>query len=50
MRERDLDVVEAISADDGMAVVTSDAAIHAVLMDWTLGDDDARPTRKRGRC
>ena len=42
LRERDLDVVEAISAEDGRAVVTSDAAIHAVLMDWTLGDDDAK--------
>jgi hypothetical protein len=46
MRERDLDVVEAISADDGMAVVTSDAAIHAILMDWTLGDDDAKTHAK----
>jgi len=40
------DVVEAISADDGMAVVTSDAAIHAILMDWTLGDDDAKTHAK----
>jgi arginine decarboxylase len=46
LRERNLDVVEAISADDGIAVVTSDAAIHVVLMDWTLGDDDARTHAK----
>ncbi len=46
MRERDLDVIEAISADDGTAVITSDAAIHAVLMDWTLGDDDAKTHAK----
>jgi arginine decarboxylase len=38
---RDLEVVQAVSAADGISVVTSDAAIHAVLMDWTLGDDDA---------
>jgi arginine/lysine/ornithine decarboxylase len=41
LRARNLEVIEAISAADGMTVVTSDAAIHAVLMDWTLGDDDA---------
>jgi arginine/lysine/ornithine decarboxylase len=43
---RNLDVVQAISAADGMAVVTSDAAIHAVLMDWTLDDDDAKTHEK----
>src|SRR5580765_5031148 len=48
LEARNLDVVEAISAADGMAVVTSDAAIHAVLMDWTLDDDDAK-THERAR-
>src|SRR3954469_11742970 len=43
---RNLDVVQAISAADGMTVVTSDAAIHCVLMDWTLGDDDAKTHAK----
>jgi arginine/lysine/ornithine decarboxylase len=43
---RNLDVVQAISAADGMAVVTSDAGIHAVLMDWTLDDDDAKTHEK----
>ena len=38
---RNLDVVQAYSAADGMSAVSSDAAIHTVLMDWTLGDDDA---------
>lgn len=42
LEARNLDVIQAISAADGMAVVTSDAAIHAVLMDWALGDDDAK--------
>lgn len=40
LEARNVEVVQAISAADGMAVVTSDAAIHAVLMDWSLGDDD----------
>jgi arginine/lysine/ornithine decarboxylase/CheY-like chemotaxis protein len=48
LEARNLDVVQAISAADGMAVVTSDAAIHAVLMDWTLDDDDAK-THERAR-
>ena len=38
---RNLDVVQAYSAADGMSAVSSDAAIHTVLMDWMLGDDDA---------
>ena len=41
MELRNLDVVQAYSAADGMTAVTSDAAIHAVLIDWMLGDDDA---------
>ncbi|MFL6581943.1 MAG: Orn/Lys/Arg decarboxylase N-terminal domain-containing protein [Burkholderiales bacterium] len=43
---RNLEVVQAASASDGMTVVTSDAAIHCVLMDWTLGDDDATTHEK----
>lgn len=39
---RNLEVVRAVSALDGMAAVTSDAAIHAVLVDWTLDDDDSK--------
>ena len=39
LEARNLEVVQAFSADDGMASVTSDAAIHAILMDWTLDDD-----------
>ena len=40
LKGRSIDVVEATSAEDGTSVVTSDSAIHAVLIDWTLGDDD----------
>src|SRR5262245_31929 len=39
MQGRTIEVIEANSAEDGTSVFTSDSAIHAVLMDWTLGDD-----------
>src|SRR3954466_1031256 len=38
-----IDVVEAASAEDGSSVVVSDSAIHAVLVDWTLGDHNGGP-------
>lgn len=40
LQARSVEVVEASSAEDGMSVVMSDSAIHAILVDWTLGDDD----------
>ncbi len=46
MEARNLEVVQAVSAEDGIAIVTSDAAIHAVLMDWTLDGDDAKTHAK----
>src|SRR5690348_14413132 len=39
LQGRAIEVVEATSAEDGMSVVVSDSAIHALLIDWTLGDD-----------
>src|SRR5882672_6406668 len=39
MQGRSIEVVEANSAEDGTSVMTSDSAIHAVLMDWSLGHD-----------
>ena len=39
MKGRAIEVIEATSAEDGMSVITSDSGIHAVLLDWTLGDD-----------
>src|SRR5512136_2435724 len=39
MQARGIEVVEATSAEDGASVIVSDSAIHAILMDWTLGDD-----------
>jgi len=39
MQGRNIEVVESISAEDGQSVITSDSAIHALLLDWSLGDD-----------
>src|SRR4051812_10117586 len=39
LQGRAIDVVQASSVDDGHSVIVSDAALHAILMDWTLGDD-----------
>jgi arginine decarboxylase len=41
LQGRGMEVVEATSAEDGTSVIVSDSAIHAVLMDWTLGEDRA---------
>ena len=41
LRDRDVNVVEATSADDGQVVVLSDPSIQGILLDWTLSDDDA---------
>ena len=42
MRARDIEVVEALSSEDGLATVVSDAAIHCVFVNWTLGRNDRR--------
>jgi arginine decarboxylase len=39
LEDRAVEVVKAISADDGVSVILSDSAIHVVLMDWSLGED-----------
>jgi arginine/lysine/ornithine decarboxylase len=39
---RAIEVVEAPSAEDGMSVVASDSAIHALLIDWSLGSNGER--------
>src|SRR3954471_4139777 len=39
MQSRGIEVVESLSAEDGRSVITSDSAIHALLIDWSLGDD-----------
>jgi arginine decarboxylase len=40
LQARAAEVVEAASAEDGTSVIMSDSAIHAILVDWTLGDDE----------
>src|SRR5438067_1384611 len=47
LRDRDIAVVEALSAEDGASVIVSDSAIHAVLVDWTLGDDRDHANARR---
>ncbi|HEV8442615.1 MAG TPA: Orn/Lys/Arg decarboxylase N-terminal domain-containing protein [Steroidobacteraceae bacterium] len=47
MQGRGIEVVEARSADDGQSVMTSDSAIHALLIDWSL-DGDKNHARSRG--
>jgi len=47
MQGRNIEVVEALSAEDGRSVITSDSAIHALLIDWSLGDDKNH-ARSRG--
>jgi arginine decarboxylase len=34
---RNIDVIKAISFEDGQAIVVSDATVRAVLLDWNLG-------------
>ena len=46
LQGRAVEVVEAASAEDGTSVVVSDSAIHAILVDWTLGDDKGHARAK----
>ncbi len=39
---RDVDVVRALSYEDGLAIIGSDASLRAVLLDWNLGKDSAQ--------
>ena len=45
LQGRGIEVVEATSAEDGTRSITSDSAIHAVLIDWTLGRRQGSRTR-----
>jgi len=42
LQDRAIEVVEAGSAEDGVSVMVSDSAIHAILVDWTLGDANGK--------
>jgi arginine decarboxylase len=40
LRARGLEVIEALSYEDGRAIAVSDAAIHCILVNWTQGNHD----------
>jgi arginine decarboxylase len=40
LRHQNVDVAEAISHEDGLAIVSSDAGLHCYFVDWTLGMND----------
>src|SRR4029077_14624719 len=37
LEARNLDVIRALSYEDGYAIVASDASLRALLLDWNLG-------------
>ncbi|HKV75172.1 MAG TPA: Orn/Lys/Arg decarboxylase N-terminal domain-containing protein [Gemmatimonadales bacterium] len=41
-KARGIEVVEAFSLEDGMATVTSDAGLHCIFVNWTLGRNDRK--------
>jgi len=42
LHSRGIQVVEALSCEDGMANVVSDSGFHCVFVNWTLGKNDRR--------
>jgi arginine decarboxylase len=46
LRGRGIEVVEALSCEDGLATVVSDSAIHCVFVNWTLGKNDRESHRQ----
>lgn len=40
LRERGCQVVEALSVEDGIATASSDAGLHCIFVNWTLGRND----------
>ena len=46
LRARGIEVLEALSIEDGLAVVGSNSAIHCVFVNWTLGDSDEHSHRR----
>jgi arginine decarboxylase len=40
LRARGVEVIESLSAEDGRATVTSDAGLHCIFVNWTLGSND----------
>ena len=54
LRARNVDVVQAMSFEDGLATVVSDSGIHCILLNWTQGRNDPavthRPPTYYARC
>ncbi len=40
LRERNINVLEAMSYEDGLATAMSDAAVHCILLNWTPSSSD----------
>ncbi len=40
LRDRGVEIVEAVSCEDGLATATSDSGIHCILLNWTQGSND----------
>jgi arginine decarboxylase len=49
LQARDIEVVGAASFEDGQSVIVSDSAIHAILLDWSLGAGDSTSHEKATR-
>ena len=46
LRERGIEVVEALSLADGLARVVSDAALHGIFLKWTIGGENGKECRE----
>ena len=40
LEARNVEVIRALSFEDGRAIVGTDASLRAVLLDWNLGSND----------
>ncbi len=40
LQRRGIEIVEAVSCEDGLATATSDSGIHCILLNWTQGSND----------
>ena len=41
LNARKIEIIEALSCEDGRAVIASDSGVHCILLNWTQGDNDA---------
>jgi arginine decarboxylase len=42
LRARGIEVMEALSCEDGVATIASDSALHCIFVNWTLGRNDRK--------